>query len=215
VHNVVRLERLHRVDLAARAREHARTGSRSGIWLSGFALVGLLALRPIRDSPRGSFGSLSAQRSLARSGRRARTPSLFCRALGLFRFSHFGRIGSEPSGTRGARPFGDPGPFDRRLQLTIMFSRNACSSSRCTPCRVSPRGTGTLDSRRRAHFSELNRILGALSSPIAPAVRTSDASSLRGLPGGARLRPPASARRSSCDDPRVVPESLGFLRHAA
>jgi hypothetical protein len=122
---------------------------------------------------------------------------------------------SEPSGTRGARPFGDPGPFDRRLQLTILFSRNACSSSRCTPCRVSPRGTGTLDSRRRAHFSELNRIPGALSSPIAPAVRTSDASSLRGLPGGARLRPPASARRSSCDDPRVVPESLGFLRHAA
>lgn len=122
---------------------------------------------------------------------------------------------SEPSGTRGARPFGDPGPFDRRLQLTILFSRNACSSSRCTPRRVSPRDAGTLGSRRYAHFSELNRIPGAFSSPVAPAVRTSDASSLRGLPGRARLRPPASARRSSCDDPRVVPESLGFLHHAA
>lgn len=69
-------------------------------------------------------------------------------------------------------------------------------------------------------FSEAADPFGALSSPIAPAARTSDASSLRGLPDGARprggsgletrrggVRPPASARRPSFDDPRVVPES--------
>lgn len=46
MHNVMRLERLHRVDLAARARERAGTGSRPGTWLSGFALAELLARRP-------------------------------------------------------------------------------------------------------------------------------------------------------------------------
>jgi hypothetical protein len=44
---VVRPERLHRVDLAARARERAGTGSRPGtMGFSGFALAELLAWRP-------------------------------------------------------------------------------------------------------------------------------------------------------------------------
>jgi hypothetical protein len=152
--------------------------------------------------------------SLTRSGRRARTPSP-CRGarhLPVFSFrkndpSLRARVGRGPSAT--------PVHSTDVCNSRFCFQGNACSSSRCTPRRVSPRGAGTLGSRRVAHFSELNRTPGALSSPVAPAVRTSDPSSLRGLPGGARLRPPASARRSSCDDPRVVPESLGLLHHAA
>jgi hypothetical protein len=46
MHNVMRPERLHRVDLGARAHERAGTGSRPCTWLSGFALAELLTRRP-------------------------------------------------------------------------------------------------------------------------------------------------------------------------
>lgn len=193
-----------------RARECVGTGSRPDAWLSGFALARLLTRRPtaiplaVRSAP--------SPCDVTRDGAADELGHLPLTGRSPFPVS---RKRAEPSGTRGARPSGDPGPFDRRLQLTILFSRNACSSSRCTPRRVFPTRRGNARFTPSRSLQRASRTLGALSSPIAPAARTSDAPSLRGLPGRARLRPPASARRSSCDDPRVVPESLGFLRQAA
>jgi hypothetical protein len=48
------------------------------------------------------------------------------------------------SSTRGAHARGDPGPFDRCLQLTIRFSKNDRPVSRHTPQRTSPRVAGAI-----------------------------------------------------------------------
>lgn len=116
-------------------------------------------------------------------------------------------VRADPSGSRGARPVATP-----------VHSTDVCNSrfvfQRMTALRLGAlRAVFPHATRDRSVHAEFDRFseaadpFGALSSPIAPAARTSDASSLRGLPDGARLRPPASARRPSCDDPRVVPES--------
>jgi len=195
----------------ARARECVGTGSRSATWLSGFALARLLARRPTAISHRRSFGSLSVRRHSRRSGRRARSPS--------------------PDGAPAV-----PGFVGNTLSLrarvgrgplaTPVHSTDVCNSRFCFQGMLalrlgalhavfSPRGAGTLGSRRAARFSERagpsERCLlrsHRLRVPLTPR-------RFAGFPGRARLRPPASARRSSCDDPRVVPESLGFLRQAA
>jgi len=148
--------------------------------------------------------------SLALRVRRARPPSPpFCgeAPYACFASGLRARVGRGPLAT--------PVHSTDVCNSRFVFQRNDCSTPRCTPRRVSPRDAGLLGSRRVTRFSEATGPFGELSSPIAPAARTSDAPSLRGLPGRARLRPPASARRSSCDDPRVVPESLGFLHQAA
>jgi len=72
---------------------------------------------------------------------------------------------ADPACSRGARPADDPGPFDRCLQLTIVFSKNDCPSSRHTPHRISPRGAGALGTRRAARFGGPVRTCGACSSP--------------------------------------------------
>lgn len=152
--------------------------------------------------------------SLTRSGRRARPPSpqRGARFLPVFSFRK-----NLPS----LRAHVGRGPL-----VTPVHSTDVCNSRfffqgmlalrlGALHAVFSPRGAGTLGSRRVAHFSEPTgppeRCLlrsHRLCVPLTPR-------RFAGFPGGARLRPPASARRSSCDDPRVVPESLGLLHHAA
>jgi hypothetical protein len=122
---------------------------------------------------------------------------------------------ADPACSRGARPADDPGPFDRRLQLTIRFSKNDCPSSRHTPHRISPRGAGALGTRRAARFGGPVRACGACSSPSPRTGVPLTPRRFAGVPGRALMRPPASARGSPFDDPRVVPESLGLLHQSA
>lgn len=122
-------------------------------------------------------------------------------ALGVF------SVRADPSGSRGARPVATPVHSTDVCNSRFVFQRMIALRLGALRA-VFPHAT-----RDRSVHAEIDRFseaadpFGALSSPIAPAARTSDASSLRGLPTGARLRPMASARRPSCDDPRVVPES--------
>lgn len=77
-----------------------------------------------------------------------------------------------------------------------------------------PHGAGALGSRRWTRFGEPAEPDRRRSLPRdRSAVRTSDASSLRGLPGGTLPRPPARPA-GRAKRPRVVPESLGLLRRA-
>jgi hypothetical protein len=58
------------------------------------------------------------------------------------------------AGLRGAQPDGDPGPFDRCLQLTDLVFKMIALTSRHTPRRTSPRDAGPIGSRRWIRFGE-------------------------------------------------------------
>lgn len=77
-----------------------------------------------------------------------------------------------------------------------------------------PRGTGAIGSRRWSRFGEPADVHGAFSSPRPSFRRTSDVSSLRGLPrrnASVHRRRPAGRRNGVL---RVEPESLGLLCRA-
>lgn len=72
-------------------------------------------------------------------------------------------------GTRGARPGGDPGPFDRCLLLTDSVLKELSGmlpKSRCTPQRIFPRAGGAHGSRRGSPLRRASSGSGALSSPV-------------------------------------------------
>jgi hypothetical protein len=97
-----------------------------------------------------------ARRSLVRGARRARPPPLvphgtasafpvLVGTAGLATLQGAQRVALGLPGTRGARPGGDPGPFDRCLLLTDSVLKELSEmmpKSRCTPQRLFPRAGG-------------------------------------------------------------------------
>lgn len=141
------------------------------------------ALRPagrMDRVPARSDRRFPARRSLVRGARRARPPPLVphgtASAFAVL-FGHGGlatlqgaqRVALGLPGTRGARPGGDPGPFDRCLLLTDSVLKELSEmlpKSRCTPQRIFPRAGGAPGSRRRSPLRRAGSWPGALSSPV-------------------------------------------------
>jgi hypothetical protein len=106
--------------------------------------------------PRDPTGACPARRSLVRGARRARPPPLvphgtasafpvLVGTAGLATLQGAQRVALGLPGTRGARPGGDPGPFDRCLLLTDSVLKELSEmmpKSRCTPQRLFPRAGG-------------------------------------------------------------------------
>lgn len=111
--------------------------------------------RPGQPPSQGRCPALAfAQRHSRQRARRARSPSSrVCTAEALGTRS----LPSLCSGLRGAQPGGDPGPFDRCLQLTDSIFNMIARLSRHTPRRTSPRDTGALGSRRSSSLRRAGR----------------------------------------------------------
>lgn len=130
--------------------------------------------------PRDPTGAGPARRSLVRGARRARSPPFVPRGTASafpVLFGHGGlttlqgaqRFALGLPGTRGARPGGDPGPFDRCLLLTDSVLKELSGmlpKSRHTPQRKFPRAGGAPGSRRRSPLRRASSGSGAFSSPV-------------------------------------------------
>jgi hypothetical protein len=198
-------------------------------------LGALLSMRVVRLGgwiafPRDPTGAGPARRSLVRGARRARPPPLvphgtasafpvLFRHGGLATLQGAQRVALGLPGTRGARPGGDPGPFDRCLLLTDSVLKELSGmlpKSRYTPQRKFPRAGGAPGSRpsepasanrlavRSVVFS-VDRRAGVPLMPRRPA----------GTPGGAVSTGvgPQSCAFGAATSGR--PEGLGRFHQAA
>jgi hypothetical protein len=230
----VRLGRLLRVDLAARARELCEYFFHfwSHLWRSATWSPVSLSPASSRSSrvadatnrSRSHFCVFAIVRNLASARRHSCEGSGELGRLPCFQGAQ--RVHWDLAGMRGAQPDGDPGPFDRCLQLTdSVFKMIALR-------------LGTLHVARPHATREPSVHADGLASASRPMSterlilrdhrvrRTSDASSLRGLPrrnASVHRRRPAGPRIeaalvSKCRPTgvlRVEPESLGLLCRCA
>jgi hypothetical protein len=180
--------------------------------------------------PARSDRDCSARRSLVRGARRARPPPLVPHGTASafpVLFGHGGlatlqgaqRFALGLPGTRGARPGGDPGPFDRCLLLTDSVLKELSEmmpKSRCTPQRMS-HALGELPVHAvRARFGEPARGPERCLLRYPPCRRTSDASSPRGHSRRScvhRRRPAVVRFLGAATSGR--PEGLGRFHQAA
>lgn len=130
------------------------------------------------------------------------------------------RVHWDLAGLRGARPDGDPGPFDRCLQLTDSVFKNdrphvSAHSASHVPTRHGSHRFTPMISLRRAGCRSTERFL----LRNRRYRRTSDTSSLRGLPqwnaSVHRVGPPDTAMSPLQRVHRVAPESLGLRYRSA
>jgi hypothetical protein len=178
--------------------------------------------------PRDPTGACPARRhSCVEPGELDRLPSCLtarhppfpcCWARRLATLQGTQRVALGLPGTRGARPGGDPGPFDRCLLLTDSVLKELFGmmpKSRCTPQRSSHALWELSVSRRRAHFGEPTRGPERCLLRLPSCRRPSDTSSPHGLSrrNYVHRHRPAVVRSRAATSGR--PEGLGRLHQAA